>query len=173
MLTSEEQELLRRHISIDGDGNVVGDHATIYSLAFRHHFGYNEFRWYRTAFCRLSISDWGRGRLKTTALLFCGARPAPRRQSRHTERLRGLPVVGRGRGSATRPTREVVAVYYRINAVERDQARLAAAQRALGWELQVTNAPPEQVTLVQATTLYREGGYLEHTFHKPKDRSIR
>jgi hypothetical protein len=27
MLTPEEQALLQRHISIDGDGNVVGDYA--------------------------------------------------------------------------------------------------------------------------------------------------
>ncbi len=60
MLTSKEQALLRPHIILDGHV-VRDDHATIYGLAFRHHFGYNEFRWYRTASCRLSISDWGRG----------------------------------------------------------------------------------------------------------------
>jgi transposase len=85
---------------------------------------------------------------------------------------RSTRFVGRGRGSATRPTREVVEVYYHISTVERDHGRLVSAQRSLGWELQVTNAPVERVTLAQATTLYREGWHLEHTFHKIKDRPV-
>jgi hypothetical protein len=35
MLTPEEQELLQRHVSIDGDGNVGGDYAYIDQAIFQ------------------------------------------------------------------------------------------------------------------------------------------
>ena len=59
--------------------------------------------------------------------------------------------MGRGRGSAQRPTREIVQRYYRITAVERLSQAIAAVQQGYGWQLQVTNAPVARLNLGQAT----------------------
>ena len=80
--------------------------------------------------------------------------------------------VGRGRGSATRPTREVVQVHYRITRVERQAAAITATQHNCGWHLQVTNAPQAALGLQRATTTYQAGWHLEHDFHKLKDHPL-
>lgn len=80
--------------------------------------------------------------------------------------------VGRGRGGAERPTREIVQRYYRISAVDRVPAAIAARQHEFGWHLQVTNAPEDRLALSQATRAYRGGWRLEHTFHQVKDRPV-
>jgi len=80
--------------------------------------------------------------------------------------------VGRGRGSAERPTREIIRQYYRITTVERVQPAIAAVQSALGWQLQVTNAPAVRLPLAQATAAYRAEWHLEHDFHRLKDRPV-
>ena len=80
--------------------------------------------------------------------------------------------VGRGRGSAERPTREIIRQYYRITTVERVPPAIAAVQSALGWQLQVTNAPPVRLPLAQATAAYRAEWHLEHDFHRLKDRPV-
>lgn len=80
--------------------------------------------------------------------------------------------VGRGRGGAARPTREIVRRHYRIVAVERVPTAIAAVQDKLGWQLQVTNAPVEHLPLAQATAAYRSEWHLEHDFHRVKDRPI-
>jgi len=80
--------------------------------------------------------------------------------------------VGRGRGSATRPTREIVEQRYRITAVERQTSAIAAVQQNLGWQLQVTNAPTARLDVAQATAAYRAGWHIEHDFHKVKDRPV-
>lgn len=92
----------------------------------------------------------------------------------HWERVeqRETRYVGRGRGSAPRPPREVVPVHYRITCVERQAAATTATQHHFGWQLQVTNAPEVALRLQQATTTYQEGWHLEHDFHKLKDRPI-
>ncbi len=81
------------------------------------------------------------------------------------EEQRQTQYVGRGRGNATRPTRAVVQARYQIIAVARDPDAVAAVQAALGWAVQVTNAPVSRLTLPVATRTYREGWHLEHTFH--------
>jgi len=80
--------------------------------------------------------------------------------------------VGRGRGSATRPTREIVQRHYRITNVERLTPAIAVAHSRLGWQLQVTSAPTERLTLAEATTAYRGEWHLEHDFHRVKDRPV-
>ena len=80
--------------------------------------------------------------------------------------------VERGRGSATRPTREVLKVHYRITTVERQAPAIAAVMQNFGWQLQITNAPQAALPLPQATATYHAGWHLEHDFHKLKDRPI-
>lgn len=80
--------------------------------------------------------------------------------------------VGRGRGSATRPQREIVEQRYRITGVERQAPAITAVQQGLGWQLQITNAPPEGLDMAQATAAYRAGWHIEHNFHKLKDRPV-
>jgi transposase len=78
----------------------------------------------------------------------------------------------RGRGSATRPTREVLKVHYRITSVERQALAIAESRQNFGWQLQVTNAPAAALPLPQATATYHAGWHLEHDFHKLKERPI-
>lgn len=89
----------------------------------------------------------------------------------HWERVeqRETCYVGRGRGSATRPTREIVKVHYRMTSVERQAAAITETQQNFGWQLQVTNMPAAALLLQQATTTYQESWHLEHDFHKLKD----
>ncbi|HOU15971.1 MAG TPA: transposase [Anaerolineae bacterium] len=80
--------------------------------------------------------------------------------------------VGRGRGSATRATHEIVQRHYRISRVERLTPAISAAHNGLGWQLQVTSAPPERLTLAEATTAYRGEWHLELDFHRVKERPV-
>lgn len=76
---------------------------------------------------------------------------------------------GRGRGSAQRPTTTRQKVRYAITAVTRNEAAIAARRQRLGWRVQVTNAPVEQLPLAQAVLHYRGGWVLERDFHLVKD----
>jgi transposase len=77
--------------------------------------------------------------------------------------------VGRGRGGSERPTCTAVQVRYVITGVQRNAAALAARQYRLGWRVQVTNAPPDRLSLPQAVLHYRGGWSLERDFHLLKD----
>lgn len=77
--------------------------------------------------------------------------------------------VGRGRGGPERPTRTAVQVRYVITGVQRNAAAIAARQYRLGWRVQVTNAPPDRLSLTQAVLHYRGGWSLERDFHLLKD----
>lgn len=76
---------------------------------------------------------------------------------------------GRGRGSAQRPTTTHQQVRYAITAVTRNETAMAARRQRLGWRVQVTNAPVEQLALAQAVLHYRGGWVLERDFHLVKD----
>jgi transposase len=76
--------------------------------------------------------------------------------------------IGRGRGTAERPTQEIVAVRYQITAVIRQEEALAAHQETLGWRVYVSNSPSEQLTLEQAVLTYRDEWIIEHGFHRLK-----
>ena len=85
-----------------------------------------------------------------------------RQEKRQTKYL------GRGRGNAKRPTREIVTVRYQITAVVRQAEAILAIQKTFGWRAYVTNAPAEQLTLEQAVLTYRDEWLIEHGFHRLK-----
>ena len=76
--------------------------------------------------------------------------------------------IGRGRGNAERPTREIVTVRYQITAVVRQEEAITAIQKMFGWRAYLTNAPAEQLTLEQAVLTYRDEWLIEHGFHRLK-----
>jgi transposase len=76
--------------------------------------------------------------------------------------------IGRGRGTAERPTEEIITVRYQITAVIRQEETLAAHQETLGWRAYVSNLPSEQLTLEQAVLTYRDEWIIEHGFHRLK-----
>lgn len=81
----------------------------------------------------------------------------------------GSHYVGRGRGGPERPTRTAVQVRYVITRVQRKAVAITARQYRLGWRVQVTNAPPDRLSLTQAVLHYRGGWSLERDFHLLKD----
>lgn len=76
--------------------------------------------------------------------------------------------IGRGRGNANRPTREIVSVRYQILTVTRQETAIAAHQKALGWRVYVSDAPATQLNLKQAVLTYRDEWIIEHGFHRLK-----
>jgi transposase len=76
--------------------------------------------------------------------------------------------VGRGRGGANRPTREVVTVRYQITGVHRETEALTAVHRTLGWRMYVTHAPATELSLEQAVLVYRDEWIIERNFHRLK-----
>jgi transposase len=76
--------------------------------------------------------------------------------------------IGRGRGNANRPTREIVSVRYQILTVIRQETALAAHQKTLGWRVYVSDAPATQLNLKQAVLTYRDEWIIEHGFHRLK-----
>ena len=76
--------------------------------------------------------------------------------------------IGRGRGNANRPTREIVSMRYQILTVSRQEVALAAHQKTLGWRVYVSDAPATQLNLKQAVLTYRDEWIIEHGFHRLK-----
>jgi transposase len=76
--------------------------------------------------------------------------------------------VGRGRGGADRPTREMITVRYQITSVSRETAALDALQATLGWRMYVTNAPPTALSLEETVLVYRDEWVIERNFHRLK-----
>lgn len=109
---------------------------------------------------------------RVTAILESYAVPGLLAVQWEVEEQRELRYVGPGRGGATRPQREVIQRRCRITAVERQAPAIAAVQRSLGWQLQVTNVPPECLDLAATTAAYRAGWHLEHDFHTLKERPV-
>jgi len=85
------------------------------------------------------------------------------RQEKHQTRY-----IGRGRGNAERPTRQIVTLRCQITAVVRQEQAITALQKTFGWRAYVTNAPAEQLTLEQAVLTYRDEWLIEHGFHRLK-----
>jgi transposase len=81
---------------------------------------------------------------------------------------RATKYIGRGRGNAHRPTREIVSMRYQILTVSRQEAALAAHQKTLGWRVYVSDAPATQLNLKQAVLTYRDEWIIEHGFHRLK-----
>jgi len=76
--------------------------------------------------------------------------------------------IGRGRGNANRPTREMISTRYQILTVSRQEAAIAAHQKTLGWRVYVSDAPATQLNLKQAVLTYRDEWIIEHGFHRLK-----
>ena len=76
--------------------------------------------------------------------------------------------IGRGRGSADRPTHEIVTVRYQMTAVIRQEEAITQLCKTLGWRAYVSDAPAEQLTLEQAVLTYRNEWLVEHGFHRLK-----
>jgi len=76
--------------------------------------------------------------------------------------------VGRGRGAAHRPQREVVQVRYQITSVVRHEADIAALKDTFGWRAYATDAPAEQLSLEEAVLTYRDEWLIERGFHRLK-----
>jgi transposase len=99
----------------------------------------------------------------------------------HTQRVEGLltytferqedrrtQFVGRGRGTADRPQREVVQVRYQITAVVRHEPDIAARTDSFGWRAYATDAPAEHLSLEEAVLTYRDEWLIERGFHRLK-----
>lgn len=86
-----------------------------------------------------------------------------KRQTRH---------IGRGRGSADRPTHEIVTIRYQITAVTRQEEAITELRKTLGWRAYVSDAPAEQLTLEQAVLTYRNEWLVERGFHRLKGKPL-
>jgi transposase len=84
------------------------------------------------------------------------------------QETRQTKYIGRGRGHAGRPTREIVTVRYQITAVLRQADAIAELQKTLGWRAYVTDARSDQLTLEQAVLTYRDEWLIERGFHRLK-----
>ena len=76
--------------------------------------------------------------------------------------------MGRGRGNAERPTRQIVTMRCQITAVVRQEEAITALQKTFSWRAYVTNTPAQQLTLEQAVLTYRDAWLIEHGFHRLK-----
>lgn len=85
------------------------------------------------------------------------------RQEKHQTRQ-----IGRGRGSAERPKREIITVRYQMTAIFRQEQAITELRKILGWRAYVSDAPAEQLTLEQAVLTYRNEWLVEHGFHRLK-----
>lgn len=100
---------------------------------------------------------------KVTGLLTVTWQREEQRQTRY---------IGRGRGSAPRPTRTEVKVRYVITDLQRHEAAIQARQHRLGWRAYVTNLPQAQCSLAWLMHHYRGGYCLERDFHLVKDKPL-
>ena len=69
--------------------------------------------------------------------------------------------VGRGRGGPNRPKTTEWNVRYQITTVRRDEAAIAQRVERMGWQVQVTNAPAERLSLGESLLAYRAGWCVE------------
>lgn len=76
--------------------------------------------------------------------------------------------IGRGRGHADRPQREIVTVRYQITTVTRQTDAIATHQQTFGWRIYVTDMPAQQLSLPEAVLAYRDEWLIERGFHRLK-----
>jgi transposase len=77
-----------------------------------------------------------------------------------------------GRPKAGAIAKEEVQTRYQISAVTRVQEKVHERQERLGWRAEVTNAPPERLSLAASVLTYRAGAGLERPFHQLKDEPL-
>ena len=80
--------------------------------------------------------------------------------------------VGRGRGGPNRPKTTQWDIRYQITAVRRNDPAIAERVARLGWQVQVTNAPEQRLSLSQAVETYRGAWGVERVFHLFKDQPL-
>jgi transposase len=78
--------------------------------------------------------------------------------------------VGRGRGAVHREKRVIEKTRYHITQVARQEDRLAALRRRLGWKAFVTKAGPTRLSLPDAILCYRNEYRVERLFNRLKSR---
>jgi transposase len=76
--------------------------------------------------------------------------------------------IGRGRGHADRPTRDVVTVRYQMLRVNRQEEAIEEITKTLGWRVYVTNTSTERLSLESAVLSYRDQWRIERGFHRLK-----
>lgn len=86
------------------------------------------------------------------------------RQETHQTRF-----IGRGRGQADRPKREITTVRYQMTSVSQQEEAIATLTETMGWRVYVTNTPTERLTLEAAVLCYRDEWRIERGFHRLKD----
>lgn len=79
---------------------------------------------------------------------------------------------GPGRGGPDRQKVTQTQVRYVVSDVQRDEEAIVQKCCRLGWRVQVTNAPAEQMSMAEAVIHYRGGWSLERDFHLIKDRPL-
>jgi transposase len=80
--------------------------------------------------------------------------------------------VGRGRGGPNRPKKTEWNVRYQITTVQRNAAAIQQRIERLGWQVQVTNAPAQRLSLGESLLVYRAGWCVERIFHLFKDQPL-
>jgi transposase len=80
--------------------------------------------------------------------------------------------VGPGRGGPHRKTTTQWDIRYQITTVCRHEEAIPARVAHLGWQVQVTNAPNERLSLSDAVVTYRGGWSVERLFHLFKDQPL-
>jgi transposase len=80
--------------------------------------------------------------------------------------------VGRGRGGPNRPKKTKWSIRYQITTVQRDAAAIQHQIERLGWHVQATNAPAQQLSLGESLLAYRAGWCVERIFHLFKDEPL-
>jgi transposase len=78
--------------------------------------------------------------------------------------------VGQGRGSANREQRVTEKIRYHITRIVRQEGPIADLSQRFGWKAFVTNAPKEQLSLVDAVLCYRNEYRVERIFNRLKSR---
>lgn len=80
--------------------------------------------------------------------------------------------VGRGRGGPDRPKTTRWDIRYRITTVNRNDRAIREREERMGWQVQVTNTPAEQMSLGDSLLTYRGGWCVERIFHLSKDEPL-
>jgi transposase len=80
--------------------------------------------------------------------------------------------VGRGRGGPNRPKKTEWNVRYQITTVQRNEAAIKQRIERMGWQVQVSNAPAERLSLGELLLVYRAGWSVERIFHLFKDEPL-
>jgi len=80
--------------------------------------------------------------------------------------------IGPGRGGPDRPKATAWDIRYQITTVRRDEPAIRHRVERLGWQVQVTNAPAERLSLDGSLWAYRGGWCGERLFHLLKDEPL-